>query len=357
MKSYDNLKPLKLGPIMCDIEGLQLDVDECEMLLHPLIGGVILFTRNYDSPKQLIDLTEKIHGLRQPSLLIAVDHEGGRIQRFHEGFSQLPACGLIGAHEPIKEAQLLSKQAGWLMATELLSVGIDFSFAPVLDVGGSISEVIGDRAFHVEPEKISQLAKAFVSGMKGAGMAAVGKHFPGHGSVIEDSHFSIPVDHRSFENINMHDLIPFKALIDAGISGLMPAHVIYSEVDKMPAGFSSIWIGEILRKQLKFQGTIFSDDLSMEGAKIIGDYPDSSFNMILRTEAALKAGCDMVLICNNKKGVISVLDHYLRMKVPSNKSASRLEKMRGNFNHEYSDLKNVKAWQEYSMRIGKFLNE
>ena len=348
MKSYTTPKNLPLGPIMCDLDGLELGADERELLLHPLIGGVILFSRNFDSPKQLIQLTSEIHKLRQPALLIAVDHEGGRVQRFHDGFSQLPACGLIGKYEPIKEAFLLAEHMGWLMAAELLSVGVDFSFAPVLDVGGAISEVIGDRAFHVEPEKVSQFGQAFMVGMKEAGMAAVGKHFPGHGSVIEDSHFSIPVDHRPFENINMHDLIPFKALINAGILGLMPAHVIYSEVDKIPAGFSSVWLGEILRKQLKFQGTIFSDDLSMEGAKIIGDYTE-------RTKAALEAGCDMVLICNNKEGVISVLD---QVKTSSSvKSLSCLEKMRGNFNDTYDDLKNKKLWQECYREIKSFLDK
>ncbi len=348
MKSYTTPKNLPLGPIMCDLDGLELGADERELLLHPLIGGVILFSRNFDSPKQLIQLTSEIHKLRQPALLIAVDHEGGRVQRFHDGFSQLPACGLIGKYEPIKEALLLAEHMGWLMAAELLSVGVDFSFAPVLDVGGAISEVIGDRAFHVEPEKVSQFGQAFMVGMKEAGMAAVGKHFPGHGSVIEDSHFSIPVDHRPFENINMHDLIPFKTLIDAGILGLMPAHVIYSEVDKIPAGFSSVWLGEILRKQLKFQGTIFSDDLSMEGAKIIGDYTE-------RMKAALEAGCDMVLICNNKEGVISVLD---QVKTSSSvKSLSCLEKMRGNFNDTYDDLKNKKLWQECYREIKSFLDK
>ncbi len=348
MKSYTTPKNLPLGPIMCDLDGLELGADERELLLHPLIGGVILFSRNFDSPKQLIQLTSEIHKLRQPALLIAVDHEGGRVQRFHDGFSQLPACGLIGKYEPIKEALLLAEHMGWLMAAELLSVGVDFSFAPVLDVGGAISEVIGDRAFHVEPEKVSQFGQAFMVGMKEAGMAAVGKHFPGHGSVIEDSHSSIPVDHRPFENINMHDLIPFKTLIDAGILGLMPAHVIYSEVDKIPAGFSSVWLGEILRKQLKFQGTIFSDDLSMEGAKIIGDYTE-------RMKAALEAGCDMVLICNNKEGVISVLD---QVKTSSNvKSLSCLEKMCGNFNDTYDDLKNKKLWQECYREIKSFLDK
>lgn len=342
-------KVLRLGPIMCDIDGPQLDADEGEILLHPLIGGVILFSRNFDSPNQLIELTEKIHRLRKPSLLIAVDHEGGRIQRFRDGFSRLPACGLLGSSKPIKEAQLLAHQAGWLMAAELLSVGVDFSFAPVLDVGGDISEVIGDRSFHVEPDKISQLARAYATGMKEAGMAAVGKHFPGHGSVIEDSHVSMPVDSRLFSAIDTHDLIPFKSLIDFGISGLMPAHVIYSEIDTLPAGFSSIWLKDILRKQLNFKGTIFSDDLSMEGAKIIGDY-------INRTKAALEAGCDMVLICNNKEGVISVLDHYLQTKLSSNKSLSRLEKMRGNFNYIYSELKSRKEWQECSEKIEYFLN-
>ena len=348
MKPYTAPKSLLLGPIMCDLDSLELGADERELLLHPLIGGVILFSRNFDSPRQLMQLTSEIHKLRQPALLIAVDHEGGRVQRFHDGFSQLPACGLIGKYEPIKEALLLAEHMGWLMAAELLSVGVDFSFAPVLDVGGAISEVIGDRAFHVDPEKVSQFGQAFMVGMKEAGMAAVGKHFPGHGSVIEDSHFSIPVDHRPFENINMHDLMPFKALIDAGILGLMPAHVIYSGVDKIPAGFSSVWLGEILRKQLKFQGTIFSDDLSMEGAKIIGDYTE-------RTKAALEAGCDMVLICNNKEGVISVLD---QVKTTSNaKSLSCLEKMHGYFNDTYDDLKNKKLWQECYREIKSFLDK
>ena len=348
MRNHATPRALQLGSIMCDINGLDLDEDERELLLHPLIGGVILFSRNYDSPKQLAELTSKIHGLRHPSLLIAVDHEGGRIQRFRNGFSQLPACSLFGAHKSTKEANLLAEYAGWLMSTELLSVGIDFSFAPVLDVGGNRSEVIGDRAFHAEPKQISSLTKAFTSGMKEAGMAAVGKHFPGHGSVIEDSHFSAPSDPRSFNDINERDLIPFRDLINFGILGLMPAHVVYSEIDKIPAGFSSIWLKEILRKQLKFQGAIFSDDLSMAGAEIVGDYTK-------RTKLALEAGCDMVLICNSREGLISVMDN---IKVSTNdNSLTRLEKMHGNFNYIYSDLKNKKIWQERSKTIESFLNK
>ena len=256
-----------LGPIMCDLNSIELDDDEIELLLHPLIGGVILFSRNYESPEQLLELTLKIHQLRQPRLLIAVDHEGGRVQRFQSGFSLLPACALIGECEPLARAMRLANHAGWLMATELLSIEVDFSFAPVLDVGGTISDVIGDRAFHTEPDKISKLANAFMVGMKEAGMSAVGKHFPGHGSIKEDSHISIPIDNRQLHDINSHDIVPFKALIDAGISGLMPAHIIYSAIDDKPAGFSSTWLDEILRKQLKFKGTIFSDDLSMRGAE------------------------------------------------------------------------------------------
>lgn len=313
---------MSLGPIMCDLRGLQLEADEREMLMHPQVGGVILFTRNFESPEQIAELTKAIHLLRQPHLLVAVDHEGGRVQRFREGFSRLPACALLSTFHSKAKALSLAEQAGWLMAAELLAVGVDLSFAPVLDVGGKISQVIGDRAFHVNPEKVSQLARAYMRGMKEAGMAAVGKHFPGHGSVAEDSHVAIPYDKRSFEDIKMHDLIPFERMIHAGLPALMPAHVIYPEVDKLPAGFSAVWLKQILREQLEFQGTIFSDDLSMAGAEIMGSYPE-------RAEAALAAGCDMVLACNNQQGAISILDDAT---LPYNiKSQSRLIRMHGLF--------------------------
>ncbi len=325
---------------MCDLRGRQLAADERDMLMHPYIGGVILFTRNFESVEQLTTLCTTIHELRQPHLLIAVDHEGGRVQRFHDGFSQLPACAAFGEYQ--KEARSLAQQAGWLMAIELLAVGVDLSFAPVLDVGGKISQVIGDRAFHVDPEHVSNLAKAYMHGMKEAGMAAVGKHFPGHGSVVEDSHIAIPYDNRSYEDISLHDLIPFERMIHAGLPGLMPAHVIYPKIDTKPAGFSPIWLAQILRKHLAFQGIIFSDDLSMKGAEIMGSYPE-------RAEAALHAGCDMVLVCNNQPGTISILD---TANIPDNiELHSRLIRMHGRFNKNMTALQQTTLWQQRSATV------
>jgi beta-N-acetylhexosaminidase len=333
---------MSLGPIMCDLRGLQLEADEREMLLHPQVGGVILFTRNFESADQVAALCAAIHALREPHLLIAVDHEGGRVQRFREGFSRLPACALFGQCHNAKEGESLAQQAGWLMAAELLAVGIDLSFAPVLDVGGKVSQVIGDRAFHINPEKVSSLARAYIRGMKEAGMAAVGKHFPGHGSVPEDSHVAIPYDNRNYEDIKMKDLIPFERMIRAGLPGLMPAHVIYSKIDEKPAGFSSIWLEQILRNQLEFQGTIFSDDLSMKGAEMMGSYPE-------RAEAALHAGCDMVLACNNQAGAISILDEA---EIPiSIELQSRLIRMHGHFDKILNDLKQTSLWQQRSAAV------
>lgn len=330
---------MSLGPIMCDLRGHQLEADEREMLCHPHVGGVILFTRNFESAEQITALTKSIHELRHPRLLIAVDHEGGRVQRFREGFSRLPACALIGECQDKPKSRSLAEHAGWLMAAELLAVGVDLSFAPVLDVGGKHSQVIGDRAFDTNPEIISQLARAYMRGMKEAGMAAVGKHFPGHGSVAEDSHVAIPYDDRSFEDIKMHDLVPFERMIHAGLPGLMPAHVIYSKVDKLPAGFSMIWLKQILRKQLEFQGTIFSDDLSMAGAEVMGGYPE-------RAEAALNAGCDMVLACNNQAGAIAILDDA---NIPDRiELQARLIRMHGRIENTLDELKQTDKWKQRS---------
>jgi beta-N-acetylhexosaminidase len=339
---------MSLGPIMCDLRGFQLEADEQEMLCHPHVGGVILFTRNFESAEQIAELTKSIHELRHPRLLIAVDHEGGRVQRFREGFSRLPACALFSECGSVKRAESLAQQTGWLMAAELLAVGVDLSFAPVLDVGGKISRVIGDRAFHADPEIVSRLARAYMKGMKEAGMVAVGKHFPGHGSVVEDSHVAIPYDDRTFEDIKMHDLIPFERMIHAGLPALMPAHVIYSKVDKNPAGFSEFWLKKILRQELEFQGTIFSDDLSMVGAEIIGTYPE-------RAEAALNAGCDMVLACNNQEGAISILESA---NIPDRvELQSRLIRMHGHFKTTLDELKQTELWKKRSEVVLHIENE
>ncbi len=331
-------KAMSLGPIMCDLSGRELLADEAEMLMHPYVGGVILFTRNYESPEQITALTRQIRCLRQPPLLIAVDHEGGRIQRFREGFSPLPASARFARYRQA-EAVHLAEQAGWLMAAELLAIGVDISFAPVLDVGGKDSRVIGDRAFHSDPQQVARLAGACIRGMKQAGMVAVGKHFPGHGSVSEDSHHVLPCDGRLLADIKIRDLIPFESMIHAGLSGLMTAHVVYPEVDQKPASFSAIWLQEILRKQMGFQGAVFSDDLSMAGAGVMGDY-------VGRTRAALAAGCDMVLTCNDRQGVIDLLDSAEICNTAE--SASRLVPMYGRYDMSFEQLKQTALWRERS---------
>ncbi len=328
---------MSLGPIMLDLQGCTLTPEERELLRHPLTGGVILFSRNYESVDQLAQLVTSIHAVREPRLLIAVDHEGGRVQRFREGFTRLPACGLIGHayDKDHKHGLALAEKIGWLMAIELCSVGVDFSFAPVLDLHKGISKVIGNRAFHRDPEVVGRLARAYMQGMRRAGMAAVGKHFPGHGSVVEDSHHALPVDNRRFEDIQQDDLVPFERLIHAGLAGIMPAHVVYPALDSKPAGFSSIWLKNVLRQQLQFQGTIFSDDISMAGAELAGDYPG-------RTESALAAGCDMVLVCNNRAAAINILDNYTWS--PNPVSQVRLIRMHGKQTLTYTELKHTGDW-------------
>jgi len=282
-----------LGPVMLDLAGTELSAAEGALLRHPLVGGVILFSRNYRSPQQLCDLTAAIRRLRRPELLIAVDHEGGRVQRFQEGFSRLPPMRRLGeAWDRDRAAALAAaREIAYVLASELLACGVDFSFTPVLDVDFGESGVIGDRAFHSDPEAIAQLAAALIAGLREAGMPGVGKHFPGHGHVRADSHLALPVDERSYAEIEAADLVPYKALIEQGLSAVMPAHVIYPKIDAQPAGFSSKWLRQILRAELGFDGMIFSDDLSMEGASTAG-------GVVQRGRAALAAGCDMVLVCN-----------------------------------------------------------
>jgi beta-N-acetylhexosaminidase len=313
---------MSVGSVMLDLEGTALSPEERSLLKHPAVGGVILFTRNYQSMTQLNQLCAEIHEIRTPPLLIAVDHEGGRVQRFREEFSILPPAAWYGEQyqkHPEKGLKLV-EQGGWLMATELRTCGVDFSFAPVLDLGLGISEVIGDRAFSKRPEVVARLAQAWMHGCHSAGMAVVGKHFPGHGGVAADSHLALPVDQRRFEDLEMGDLRPFEHMIQAGMEAMMPAHVIYDRIDKDLAGFSSFWLKNILRKQLGFQGVIFSDDLDMAAARKAGDYGD-------RAMAALNAGCDMVLVCNNRSAAQEVLE---RLKTYNDPAAHvRLVRMHG----------------------------
>lgn len=293
----------KIGPVILDLVGCELSNEEREILQHPLVGGVILFSRNYANPEQLTQLCRATRAARKLPLLITVDQEGGRVQRFRDGFTRLPPMGEMGKiFERSPDAALKqAEQHGALMAAELLAVGIDLSFAPVLDLDKELNAVVGDRSFHRQPTIVTALAKAVMRGMHQSGMAVTGKHFPGHGSVNLDSHHAMPVDERSLDKISVDDLIPFAELIQAGINAVMPAHILFPAVDSHPVGFSEYWLKKILRQQLKFSGVIFSDDLNMEGAGFAGDYSE-------RASAALQAGCDMVLICNNRQGAIDILD-------------------------------------------------
>ncbi len=286
------------GPVMFDLTGTALHPSEVAMLESPAAGGIILFTRNYQSPEQLASLIRDIRQIR-PGLLIAVDHEGGRVQRFRQGFSRIPPAARY--LECGETAGLMARTAGWLMAIELRSLGIDLSFAPVLDVETGVSAIIGDRAFAREPDTVAGLAGAFMDGMHRAGMAATGKHFPGHGGVAADSHLELPVDTRSLDQLLERDIPPFKRLITQGLDAVMPAHLVYPAVDAEPAGYSSRWLQGILRQTLGFRGVIFSDDLTMAGAESAGSYG-------ARAHKALTAGCDMVLVCNAPEAAREVLE-------------------------------------------------
>ncbi|MDB2481284.1 beta-N-acetylhexosaminidase [Porticoccaceae bacterium] len=288
------------GRLMLDLAGTELTTEEQQILQSPQVGGVILFARNIQSREQVTALNAQI---RQASanLLIAVDQEGGRVQRLRDGFTPLPPMQLLAdsvVQNPEVGVQLV-RDTGWLMASEVLACGFDISFAPVLDVDRDTSSIIGDRAFSDQPEMVITLAQAFIEGMNEAGMAATGKHFPGHGGIVADSHLEAPVDHRSWQQLLDHDLKPFVAL-SKQLAGVMPAHITFPAVDPDSVGFSGFWLQQVLRQQLSFDGVIFSDDLSMKGADVAGGYID-------KAQLALNAGCDMILVCNCPEGAREVL--------------------------------------------------
>ncbi|MCH4813365.1 beta-N-acetylhexosaminidase [Vreelandella neptunia] len=289
-----------LGPVMLDLEGTKLTAAEKRLLLEPAVGGVILFARNVENGYQVRQLCSDIRRVRA-DLLIGVDQEGGRVQRIKEGMTRLPAMARIGecyADHP-QDGLALAKDAGWLLGMEMAACGLDLSFAPVLDVESGVSSVIGDRSFSSDPQHVADLGGAFILGLHDAGMTAVGKHFPGHGGVAADSHVALPVDDRPLEVIKQRDLVPFTHLA-AQLEGIMPAHVIYSAFDARPAGFSPSWLG-MLRESLGFKGCIFSDDLSMAGAHEAGGPKQ-------RAKAALAAGCDMLLVCNDRAAALEVIE-------------------------------------------------
>lgn len=329
-------KTLAIGPVMIDIEGKTLSQYDREKINHPNTGAIILFARNYYDRQQVSALTQEIKLARNGPILISVDQEGGRVQRFQQGFTSLPpALSYLDNPDCIHSA-------GWLMASELLAVGVDFSFAPVLDVDCGISQIIGDRSFSPDPEQTAELASGFRKGMSQAGMSAVGKHFPGHGAVALDSHLALPIDKRNLEDIRKKDLLPFRRLIAEGLEGIMPAHVVYPEIDSRPAGFSQIWIEQILRNELGFDGAVFSDDLSMEGAACVGDFEE-------RGRIAQQAGCDMILVCNNPNAAEQVLD-----KTPIEKNApreQRLLRMLGKPSSNFKHLCETEKWQQVSSQL------
>jgi beta-N-acetylhexosaminidase len=329
---------MTLGPLMVDVAGVELSGEDRELLRHPLVGGVILFARNYVDSAQLAALCADIHAARTPPLIIAVDQEGGRVQRFKNGFSVLPPARRIG-HEFDIDANAgleLARRLGWLMAAELRAHGVDHSFMPCVDLDYGASEVIGERALDSRSDVVAQLAVAYAHGMRDAGMAATAKHFPGHGAVVADSHRVLPVDRRELADLQ-DDIAPYRLLIANGLAAVMVAHVVYPAVDAQPASVSRRWIQNILRGELRFQGAIFTDDLSMGGAASVGD-------LVTRSRLALEAGCDMLPVCNDRAGVRTLIEQ-LRPE-PSPVSQLRLVRMRGHDGMSLKELHAAPAWSQ-----------
>ena len=322
---------------MVDVAGQELTAEDREVLAHPLIGSVILFTRNYSEPEQLQRLVAQIHAVRNPRLLIATDQEGGRVQRFRAGFTALPPLRLIGHQFDLDRAAglELARQHGWLMAAELLSCGLDISFAPCVDLDYGLSEVIGDRAFHSRGAAVGELAVAYMHGMRDAGMAATAKHFPGHGAVVADSHQALPVDRREFNDLS-EELTPYRRLIANGLSSVMVAHIQFPSVDEKPASLSRRWIGEVLRGELRYNGTVFADDLSMGGAASFGD-------IVTRATQALAAGCDVLPVCNSRPSVLRLLSGL--QVAPDPASHLRQARLRAHAHPDRAELLASSHWR------------
>ena len=336
---------MTLGPLMVDLEGTVLQPEEREILQHPLVGSVILFTRNYADPEQLSRLVADIHAVRSPALVVGVDHEGGRVQRFREGFSRLPPARRIG-HEHDADARAglaLAREMGWLMAAELRAHGVDLSFAPCVDLDYGVSEVIGERAFHARPAVVAELAVAYQSGMRAAGMAATAKHFPGHGAVVADSHHALPVDRRALVDLEP-DIAPYRLLIANGLAGVMVAHVLYPEVDDVPASASMRWIRGVLRGDLGFQGVVFADDLSMAGAAAVG-------GIVERATRALAAGCDVLPVCNHRPSVVALLDGWQAAADPV--AALRRVRLRGRAHPGPAELRASERWRSAQQALAR----
>jgi len=328
---------MTLGPLMVDIAGTELTAADREVLAHPMVGSVILFTRNYLDRLQLRALVEQIHSVRNPALLIAVDHEGGRVQRFRSGFSALPPLRRIGQTydgDP-QQGLAMARALGWLMAAELLASGLDFSFAPCVDLDYGLSEIIGDRAFHARASVVATLAIAYMHGMRDAGMAATAKHYPGHGAVVADSHLALPIDRRELIDLD-EDLLPYRRLIANGLPAVMVAHVLIPAVDSVPASFSQRWIARELRHGLQFGGLVFADDLTMAGAAAVGD-------LSTRATRALAAGCDVLPVCNDRPGVQRLLEELEPRIDPA--SQLRLIRMRGRRHPGFETLEASAAWR------------
>lgn len=342
---------MDIGPIIFDLQGLEISQAEQDLLTHPMIGGVILFSRNFTDVQQLTSLTKSIRSVKQDALIM-VDQEGGRVQRFKQGFTELPSLRELGRYYDIcadsqPKALEISYKLGELMAMEILATGIDLSLAPVVDLDRSLSEIIGNRAFHSKVDVLITLARSYIQGMEAAGMPATLKHFPGHGAVVLDSHLALPHDERPMDKVK-EDMKPFEELAhDPNVKAVMPAHIVFDNLDSKPPCFSSFWLQEILRKQIGYEGAIISDDLSMEGAASIGPYPQ-------RVSQALDAGCDIVLVCNNRDGLMDILSNEFTSD--HEQSRMRRSQLKGAYHYDFANLDKRHSWSVARRSLQDLLN-